>query len=88
MRQSLSFGLLAIWLCGCETFPQLDAMITEDAEKFGYPRLLPLAQQRALGASERPSNVISKQEFDELAARAQRLRERGNILRQKLAASN
>ena len=87
MRQALFCGLLPIWLCACEAFPQLDAAITEEAENAEYLRLLPTSQLQTYGDSghEIASEHSGRQtewDYDDLAARAQRLRARGDFLRQ------
>lgn len=77
MRQALICGMLLTWLCACETFPQLDAVITDEAKNADYPKLIPSGELRTSGDSGR----LTEQNDDDLEARAQRLRERGDTLR-------
>ena len=80
MRQTLIYGLLTIWLCGCATFPQLDAMITEDAENSSYPKLLPPVQVKALGLGDRQKEFRQVLGGGDLEAQVQRLNNRGTAL--------
>jgi len=77
MRQALACGLFAISLCACEDFPQLDEMITQEAENADYPELLPPARLKTWESGEQPVEL----DHDNLTERAQRLHERGNALR-------
>ena len=87
MRQALFCGLLPIWLCACEAFPQLDAVITDEARNADYPKLVPASQLQAYGNGGREfsSRSISQRAEsieDDLVERARRLRQRGDALRQ------
>ncbi len=84
MRQALICGLLTIWLCSCETFPQLDAMITEELENADYPKLLPSSQLKAMDSGDR----LTELNQDDLVARAERLQKRGEALRNQATSGN
>ena len=77
MRQALVLGFFAIGLCACESFPQLDAVITEEAKNADYPELLPSSQLKELESEKR----LSGPEAEILAERAERLHRRANALR-------
>ena len=77
MRQALILGFFAIGLCACESFPQLDAVITEEAKNADYPELLPSSQLKVLESEER----LSEPDAEVLTERAKRLRRRANALR-------
>jgi hypothetical protein len=69
--------MIATLLGGCAEFPQLDAVISEEARRADYPDLLPsatLLERRELGR-------LSVTDGNALLARAERLRARARILR-------
>lgn len=78
MRQmAIALGLL-VFVAGCAQFPQLDAVVSEEAKRADYPELIP-----AQGLLERrQEGRITADTGPALLARADRLRARARLLRQ------
>jgi len=76
MRQPLSLAMLLL-LVGCTSFPQLDAVISEQARRADYPVLIPATQ--LLG--KRSDGTVTEQTGATLLARAANLRRRAALLR-------
>lgn len=77
MRHLLWLSLAAALLAGCTDFPQLDAVVTDEARRADYPALIPaegLLARRELGR-------LAEADGSLLMARAERLRARAAILR-------
>lgn len=85
LRPALAFCAAAL-AAGCSTFPQLDAVVSDEAWASDYPALVPAETLRARAtARSRTGNAMT---FDEAAspapgidARAQRLKARAAGLR-------
>ena len=77
MQQALRFFLIAALLSGCAQFPQLDGVVSEEAQRADYPELITadsLLSKRSLGRLDENSGEV-------LLARASRLRARARLLR-------
>ena len=77
MQQALRFVLIAVLLTGCARFPQLNGVVSEEAQRADYPELIPadrLLAKRSLGR-------LGENSGKALLARASLLRARARVLR-------
>jgi hypothetical protein len=77
MRHILRVSVLAVLLAGCTTFPELDAVVSEEARRADYPNLVPAEHLLAKRTAWRLSETTGEM----LLARAARLKARARILR-------
>ena len=77
MRAVLRISAFAAVLAGCTTFPQLDAVVSDEARRADYPRLVPAAGLLA----KRSEGRLTETSGEALLARAARLQARARILR-------
>ena len=77
MRQFWHPFLIAALLAGCSSFPQLDAVVSDEARRADYPNLIPAERLLA----KRDAGRLDENSGRALLARASRLRARARILR-------
>ncbi len=78
MRRSPRLTLIAaLALAGCTSFPELDAVVSDAAERADYPELVPA--ERLLG--KRSDGRMTEATGPALQARAANLRARAQLLR-------
>lgn len=77
MRTAVCSLVFLAFLAACTDFPQLDAVVSEDAKNAAYPDLVPA--DRLL--EKRQEGRITAQTGPDLMARADRLRARARLIR-------
>lgn len=77
MRTAVCSIVFLAFFGACTDFPQLDAVISDDAKAAAYPDLVPA--DRLL--SQRDDGRITEQTGPDLMARADRLRARASLIR-------
>ena len=77
MRHILHVSVLAVVLTGCTTFPEVDAVVSEDAKRADYPNLVPAESLLV----KRTAWRLNETTGEALLARAARLKARARILR-------
>ncbi|MEQ9176964.1 MAG: hypothetical protein RLP16_07655 [Alphaproteobacteria bacterium] len=84
LRPTLAFCAAAL-VAGCSTFPQLDAVVSDEAWASDYPALVPAETLRARAAARAPSGAATPLDAaspaPEIDARAARLKARAAGLR-------
>ena len=70
--------ILAVSLSACTQFPQLDAAVSDRARSADYPSLIPAER---IAAKRDSGGRLQEGDGEALLARADRLHERGRILR-------
>lgn len=77
MQQCLTLCFCTVLLAGCANFPELDAVVSEEAKRADYPSLIPAKGLLDL----RDQGQLDASSGEQLLSRADRLRARANIIR-------